>query len=115
MDIVLIKIAQVVAAFSLLIVVHEGGHFLFAKLFKIRVEKFDLFFDFPIMTPRPQFAFLTYRKGKVSLLKYTKITSVKTESSNQPDYKVSAFSVVNFDKGKVTFCKWEHGLEQIAE
>jgi regulator of sigma E protease len=115
MDIVLIKIAQVVAAFSLLIVLHEGGHFLFAKLFKIRVEKFYLFFDFPIMTPRPQFAFLTYRKGSISLLKYTKITSVKTESSNQPDYKVSAFSVVNFDKGKVTFCKWEHGLEQIAE
>ena len=53
MEVVLIKIAQVVAAFSLLIVLHEGGHFLFAKLFKIRVEKFYLFFDFPIMTPRP--------------------------------------------------------------
>ena len=75
MEVVLIKIAQVVAAFSLLIVLHEGGHFLFAKLFKIRVEKFFLFFDFPLMTPRPQFAFLTYRQGKISLLKYTKITT----------------------------------------
>ena len=79
MEVVLIKIAQVVAAFSLLIVLHEGGHFLFAKLFKIRVEKFYLFFDFPIMTPRPQFAFFTYRQGKFSFLKYTKITIPKKD------------------------------------
>ena len=116
MEVVLIKIAQVVAAFSLLIVLHEGGHFFFAKLFKIRVEKFYLFFDFPIMTPRPQFAFFTYRQGKISLLKYTKFTSIKSEdSSAQPDYKASAYSVVSINKGKVEFCKWEHGLEKIAE
>ena len=45
METILIKIAQVVAAFAILIILHEGGHFLFAKLFKIRVEKFYLFFD----------------------------------------------------------------------
>ncbi len=42
---VLFKIIQVILALSLLIIVHEAGHFLFAKLFRIRVEKFYLFFD----------------------------------------------------------------------
>lgn len=42
---VLFKILQVVLALSILIIVHEFGHFIFAKLFKIRVEKFYLFFD----------------------------------------------------------------------
>ena len=42
---ILFKILQVILALSLLIIVHEAGHFLFAKLFHIRVEKFYLFFD----------------------------------------------------------------------
>lgn len=37
---------QLIAALSLLILLHELGHFIFAKLFKTRVEKFYLFFDF---------------------------------------------------------------------
>lgn len=43
---ILITIAQFLLALSLLIVLHEGGHFFFARLFKTRVEKFYLFFDF---------------------------------------------------------------------
>ena len=43
--VVLIKILQVVLALAILILVHEFGHFIFSKLFKIRVEKFFLFFD----------------------------------------------------------------------
>lgn len=45
METALIKIAQVIVAFAILIILHEGGHFLAAKMFKIRVEKFYLFFD----------------------------------------------------------------------
>ena len=41
----LMKFLQVVLALSILIVVHEFGHFTFAKLFRIRVEKFFLFFN----------------------------------------------------------------------
>ncbi len=41
-----VKVLQLFVALSLLIVLHEGGHFFFAKLFKTRVEKFYLFFDF---------------------------------------------------------------------
>ena len=43
--IILIKTLQVILALSILIIVHEFGHFFFAKLFGIRVDKFYLFFD----------------------------------------------------------------------
>lgn len=42
---VLIKTLQLVLALAILIIVHELGHYLFAKLFRIRVDKFYLFFD----------------------------------------------------------------------
>ena len=45
MTIVLIKTLQVILALSILILVHEFGHFLFAKIFGIKVDKFYLFFD----------------------------------------------------------------------
>ena len=43
--VVLIKTLQVILALSLLIIVHEFGHFIWARIFGIRVEKFYLFFD----------------------------------------------------------------------
>jgi regulator of sigma E protease len=43
--VVLIKIVQVIFALSILVLMHEFGHFLFAKLFKTRVNKFYLFFN----------------------------------------------------------------------
>lgn len=43
--IVLIKTLQVILALSILIIIHELGHFFFAKIFGIRVDKFFLFFD----------------------------------------------------------------------
>ena len=43
--VILIKTLQVILALSVLILIHELGHFTFAKLFHIRVEKFFLFFD----------------------------------------------------------------------
>ncbi|MCR4859483.1 MAG: RIP metalloprotease RseP [Bacteroidales bacterium] len=42
---IFIKILQVVLALSVLIIIHEFGHYLWARLFRIRVEKFYLFFD----------------------------------------------------------------------
>ena len=39
----LIKAAKLIAAFGLLIIVHEFGHYIFARMFGIRVEKFYLF------------------------------------------------------------------------
>ncbi|MBR7087070.1 MAG: site-2 protease family protein, partial [Prevotella sp.] len=45
MEIFLIKLLQFILAISLLVLLHEGGHFFFSKLFGVRVEKFYLFFD----------------------------------------------------------------------
>lgn len=45
MEVFFIKALQLILCLSLLIVLHEGGHFFFAKLFGVRVEKFCLFFD----------------------------------------------------------------------
>lgn len=42
---ILLKILQVILALSLLIIIHEFGHFIFSKIFGVRVEKFYLFFD----------------------------------------------------------------------
>ena len=46
MEVFLIRAAQLILCLSILIVLHEGGHFALAKLFGIRVEKFYLFFDY---------------------------------------------------------------------
>lgn len=42
---VLLKVLQVILALSVLIIIHEAGHFLWARIFRIRVDKFFLFFD----------------------------------------------------------------------
>ena len=42
---ILLRILQLFLALSILILIHELGHFTFAKMFRIRVEKFYLFFD----------------------------------------------------------------------
>ncbi len=46
METILIKGLQLILALGLLVVLHEGGHFVAAKIFKVRVEKFYLFFDY---------------------------------------------------------------------
>ena len=43
--VILIKTLQVILALSVLILIHELGHYLWARAFNIRVEKFYLFFD----------------------------------------------------------------------
>ncbi|HOH25313.1 MAG TPA: site-2 protease family protein, partial [Bacteroidales bacterium] len=55
MDTFLIRLLQLITSLSILIVVHEFGHFLFAKLYKIRVERFYLFFH-------PGFSLMRFKK-----------------------------------------------------
>lgn len=43
METFLIRALQLILSLSLLVIIHEGGHFFFARLFKIRVEKFYIF------------------------------------------------------------------------
>lgn len=48
MESFLIRLLQFMLSISLLVLLHEGGHFFFSKLFGVRVEKFYLFFDVTI-------------------------------------------------------------------
>jgi regulator of sigma E protease len=60
----LIKVAQFFLSLSLLIVLHEWGHYFFARLFKTRVNKFYLFFDFLFPVPSLlNFALFKKKKG----------------------------------------------------
>ena len=58
-----IQFLEVFAALSILILLHEFGHYFFARLFKVRVEKFYLFFDF--LFPFPNLANFSLFKKKV--------------------------------------------------
>lgn len=91
MEIFLIRALQLILCFSILILLHEGGHFLFAKLFKVRVEKFCLFFDpyFTLFKFRPRKSDTTYALGWLPLGGYVKIAgmideSMDTEQMKQP-------------------------------
>jgi regulator of sigma E protease len=86
-----VQVLQFILALSLLIVLHEGGHFFFARLFKTRVEKFYLFFDFlfPFSNILPFSIFkkkkgdTTYGIGWFPLGGYVKIAGMVDESMDK--------------------------------
>lgn len=91
METFLIRALQLVMSLSLLVIVHEGGHFLFARLFKTRVEKFCLFFDpwFTLFKFKPKNSDTEYGIGWLPLGGYVKISgmideSMDTEQMQQP-------------------------------
>ena len=77
---------------SLLVLLHEGGHFLFAKLFGIRVEKFFLFFDpgFSLFKFKPKNSDTTYGIGWLPLGGYCKISGMIDESFDTDQMKQPA-------------------------
>ena len=83
--VILIKILQLVLALSILVLIHEFGHFLFARIFKIRVEKFYLFFDpwFSIFKYKPKNSDTEYGIGWLPLGGYCKICGMIDESMDK--------------------------------
>ncbi len=84
---ILIKTGQLLLSLSILVILHEFGHFFFAKLFKTRVEKFYLFFD-------PWFSLFKYKKGETEygigwlpLGGYVKISGMIDESMDKEAMK----------------------------
>ncbi len=84
---ILIKILQFVLSLSILVIIHEFGHFVFAKIFKTRVEKFYLFFD-------PWFSIFKLKKGETEyglgwlpLGGYVKISGMIDESLDKEQMK----------------------------
>ena len=97
MDIFLIRLLQFMLAIGLLVLLHEGGHFFFAKLFGVRVDKFYLFFDPSIwkwdgslFKFKPKNSDTQYGVGWLPLGGYCKIAgmideSFDTEQMKQPE------------------------------
>ena len=97
MDIFLIRLLQFMLAIGLLVLLHEGGHFFFAKLFGVKVDKFYLFFDPSIwkwdgslFKWKPKNSDTQYGVGWLPLGGYCKIAgmideSFDTEQMKQPE------------------------------
>lgn len=88
MESILIKTAQLLLSLSILVVLHEAGHFMFARLFKTRVEKFYLFFN-------PWFSLFKVKKGETEygigwlpLGGYVKIAGMIDESMDKEAMKL---------------------------
>ena len=91
METFLIKTVQLLLSLSILVIFHEFGHFIFARIFKVRVEKFYLFFDpwFSIFKFKPKNSYTEYGIGWLPFGGYVKISgmideSMDREQMNQP-------------------------------
>ena len=82
METFLLKALQLIASLSILVIIHELGHFIFARLFKVRVEKFYLFFDpwFHLFKIKPKNSDTEYGIGWLPLGGYCKISGMIDES-----------------------------------
>ncbi|MDP4704029.1 MAG: RIP metalloprotease RseP, partial [Polaribacter sp.] len=87
---ILIKASQFILSLSLLIVLHELGHFIPAKLFKTRVEKFYLFFDYKFSLFKKKIGETVYGIGWIPLGGYVKISGMIDESMDTEQLKQPA-------------------------
>ena len=76
----LIKALQLLLSLAILVVLHELGHFIPAKLFKTKVEKFYLFFDWPFSLFKKKIGDTEYGIGVLPLGGYVKIAGMIDES-----------------------------------
>lgn len=85
METFLIRALQLILSLSILVLVHEFGHFLFARIFKVRVEKFYLFFDawFSLFKFKPKNSDTEYGIGWLPLGGYCKISGMIDESMDK--------------------------------
>ena len=89
MEVFLIRVLQLILALTILVFLHEGGHFFFAKLFGVRVEKFYIFFDwkFSLFKFKPKKSDTEYGIGWIPLGGYCKIAGMIDESFDTEQMK----------------------------
>ncbi len=79
----IVKAVQLLLSLSLLIILHELGHFIPARIFKTRVEKFFLFFDVKFALLKKKIGETTYGIGWLPLGGYVKISGMIDESMDK--------------------------------
>ena len=82
-----IQITQFIMSLSFLIILHELGHFIPAKIFKTKVEKFYLFFDWPFSLIKKKIGETEYGIGLLPLGGYVKISGMIDESMDKDQLK----------------------------
>ncbi len=87
METILIKVAQFFLSLSILVVLHELGHFTFAKIFKTKVEKFYIFFDPWFSLFKFKWGETEYGIGWLPLGGYVKISGMIDESMDKEQMK----------------------------
>ena len=80
MEVFLLKASQLILSLAILVVLHELGHFIPAKIFKTRVEKFYLFFDVKFSLFKKKIGETVYGIGWLPLGGYVKISGMIDES-----------------------------------
>jgi regulator of sigma E protease len=89
METFLIRALQLIMSLSLLIIIHEGGHFFFSRIFHVRVEKFYIFFDpwFSLFKFKSKRSETEYGIGWLPLGGYVKIAGMIDESMDTEQMK----------------------------
>jgi len=82
---ILIKTAQFILSLSILVLIHELGHFIFARIYQVRVDKFYLFFDpwFSVFKYKPKNSDTEYGIGWLPLGGYCKMSGMIDESMDK--------------------------------
>jgi regulator of sigma E protease len=86
-EVILIKIAQLLMSLSILVIIHEFGHFAAAKIFKTKVEKFYLFFNPWFSIFKFNYKGTEYGLGWLPLGGYVKIAGMIDESMDREQLK----------------------------
>ena len=87
MEVILIKTLQFFASLSLLVIIHEFGHYITARMFKIRVEKFYLFFNPWFTIFKRKWGETEYGIGWLPLGGYVSLAGMIDESMNLEQMK----------------------------
>lgn len=87
MSVFLIKLIQVILSLTILVVIHELGHFIFARLFGVRVERFSLFFGKPLLRYKPKRSETEYVVGWLPFGGYVELSGMIDESLNLEQMK----------------------------
>ncbi len=82
-----VKIIQFLLSLTLLVLIHEFGHYILAKIFKVRVEKFYIFFDLGFRLFRKKIGETEYGIGWLPLGGYVKLSGMIDESMDKEQLK----------------------------